>query len=176
MLDFTYANYAWEQAAELLAIESPAGFTGKAAIWVRDAFAALGFEARITNKGGVLIDLGGENSEDALLLEAHTDTLGGMVSRVKDNGRLKLSPVGGLEPNNIETESVRVYTRRGDVYEGTIQLVNASMHVNGSYRSTQRTYDTIECVLDDFLLQLECQRNEQSTSGNACKAYKYVQN
>ena len=70
MLDKIYADYAWEQAAALLAIDSPSGYTAKAAQWVKDAFAALGFEASITVKGGVLVDLGGKNAADGLLLEA----------------------------------------------------------------------------------------------------------
>ena len=49
MIDFKYADYAWEQAAAVLAIDSPAGFTGKAAVWVKEAFESLGFSARITN-------------------------------------------------------------------------------------------------------------------------------
>lgn len=50
-----------------------------------EAFQGLGFEARLTTKGGVLIDLGGQNVDDALLLEAHTDTLGAMVAEVKSS-------------------------------------------------------------------------------------------
>ena len=42
MIDKLYAEYAWEKAEELLAIDSPTGFTDRAAIWVRDAFASLG--------------------------------------------------------------------------------------------------------------------------------------
>ena len=64
MLDRKYADFAWEQAAALLAIDSPTGFTASAAAWVKAAFENLGFDARITAKGGVLIDLGGENAED----------------------------------------------------------------------------------------------------------------
>ena len=33
----TYANYAWDRAEELLAIDSPTGFTKNAAIWVQRA-------------------------------------------------------------------------------------------------------------------------------------------
>ncbi|MBO7252558.1 MAG: peptidase M42, partial [Oscillospiraceae bacterium] len=62
MIDFSYADYAWEQAAALLAIDSPSGFTGRAALWVKGTFEKLGFDAKLTTKGGVLIDLGGENS------------------------------------------------------------------------------------------------------------------
>ncbi len=149
MIDFQYADYAWEQTEALLAIDSPSGYTAKAAAWVKAAFAALGFEATVTTKGGVIIDLGGKNADDGLLLEAHADTLGGMVAEVKGNGCLKLTALGGMRPENGETENVRVYTRSGKVYEGTCQLCNASIHVNGDYGSTGRTWNTVEVVLDE---------------------------
>ena len=149
MIEKLYADFAWEQAAELLAIDSPTGYTNAAAAWVRNAFEALGFKAFITTKGGVIADLGGKNENDGLLLAAHADTLGAMVHTIKGNGRLKLTSLGGMNPNNAETENVRVYTRDGKVYEGTCQLANASIHVNGSYNSTQRSWDTVEIVLDE---------------------------
>lgn len=148
MLDRNYADFAWEQAAALLAIDSPTGFTDKAARWVADAFSALGFPTRITAKGGVLVDLGGKDNDDGLLLAAHTDTLGGMVAEIKGSGRLRLTGLGGLSPNNTEAENVRVYTRGGAVLEGTMQLCNASVHVNDDYRNAKRTFDTMEIVLD----------------------------
>ena len=149
MIERNYADYAWEQAAALLAIDSPSGYTRKAAAWVRDRFASLGFDARITVKGGVLVDLGGADENDALLLEAHADTLGAMVAEVKCNGRLRLTPLGGMRAENAEAENVRVYTRGGAVIEGTCQLCNASVHVNGSYGDTKRGWDTVEIVPDE---------------------------
>ena len=147
MINISYADYAWEQTAALLAIDSPSGFTAKAAEWVKEAFEKMGFSAQITRKGGVLIDLGGEG--DGLLLEAHADTLGAMVAQVKGNGRLKLTPLGGMNANNAEGENVRVYTRDGKVIEGTCQLCNASVHVNKDYDSAKRSWDTVEIVPDD---------------------------
>ena len=79
MLERIYADFAWEQTAELLAIDSPTGYTRRAAEWVKEAFEKLGFPAHITTKGGVIADLGGADAEDGLLLEAHADTLGGML-------------------------------------------------------------------------------------------------
>ena len=148
MLDKIYADYAWEQAAALLAIDSPTGYTAKAAQWVQTAFSQLGFDARITVKGGVLVDLGGADTANGLLLAAHTDTLGGMVAEVKGNGRLRLTNLG-VNPNNGETENVRIYTRSGAVIEGTCQLCNASLHVNSNYSDTKRSWDTMEIVLDE---------------------------
>ncbi len=144
----TYATFAAEKAAELLAVDSPTGFTHLAEAWVMEAFSALGYPVRRTLKGGILIDLGGKDEQDALLLEAHTDTLGAMVAEVKGTGRLRLTGLGGLNPNNAEAENVRVYTRAGKVLEGTFQLCNASIHVNGDYSTAKRSFDTMEVVLD----------------------------
>ena len=146
-----FAEYSWEKAAALLAIDSPSGYTDRAAKWVKEEFEALGFDAKITTKGGVLINLGGENPEDGLLLAAHADTLGGMVAQIKGNGRLKLTSLGGMNANNGEAENVRVYTREGKVIEGTLQLCNASLHVNGDYSSAKRDFDTTEVVLDEVV-------------------------
>ena len=144
-----YAEFAATKACELLAIDSPSGYTQKAAMWVKEAFEALGFAAKITTKGGVLADLGGADKDDALFLQAHTDTLGAMVAEIKANGRLKLTPLGGLRAENAETENVRVHTRTGKIIEGTVQLCNASVHVNGEYGEAKRTFDTVEAVLDE---------------------------
>ena len=149
MIPFDYADYAWEKAAGLLAIDSPSGFTEKAALWVKNAFEALGFPAKITVKGGVLVDLGGQDGSDGLRLEAHTDTLGGMVCRIKGDGRLQLTKIGGMRAENGEAENVRVYTRDGKIYDGTLQLCNASVHVNGGYGDAKRDFDTTEVVLDE---------------------------
>jgi len=149
MIEKIYADYAWEQTEKLLAIDSPSGYTAKAAQWVKDAFTKLGFGASITTKGGVLIDLGGKDANDALFLEAHADTLGCMVAEVKGNGRLRMTNLGGMNPNNAEAENVRVYTRDGRVIEGTCQLCNASIHVNLEYSNTSRKWDVMEVVLDE---------------------------
>ncbi len=144
-----YADYAVEKTVELLAIDSPSGYTDAAAEWVRDAFASLGYDAKITNKGGVLVDLGGTDTEDGLFLEAHADTLGCMVSEIKGSGRLKVTNLGGMRAENSEAENVRVHTRDGRVIEGTLQLCNASVHVNMSYGDTKRTWNAMEVVLDE---------------------------
>ena len=155
-MEQNYARYAVEKAVQLLAIDSPTGFTDKAAEWVQEAFTSLGFAAQKTEKGGILIDLGGKESrEGGLLLQAHMDTLGAMVAEVKANGHLRVTSLGGMRAENGETENVRVYTRSGKVYEGTLQLCNASVHVNGEYAKTNRTFDTTEILLDENVSSAE---------------------
>ena len=155
MIAKEYADFSWQQAEQLLSIDSPSGFTSYAAAWLQSSFAVLGFDAKITTKGGVLVDLGGEDESNGLMLAAHTDTLGGMVAEVKGSGRLRLTPLGGMEANNAEAENVRIYTRSGKVFEGTLQLCNASVHVNKDYHSAKRDWSAMEVVLDEDVASCE---------------------
>ena len=142
-------DYVLEQTKKVLSIDSPTGYTKDAADYVMSAYEALGYHPVKTVKGGVLVEIGGEDEKDAILLEAHMDTLGAMVREIKGNGRLKLSPLGGMNPNNAEAENCRIITRFDGKYEGTFQLENASIHVNGEYNDTKRSYDNMEVVLDE---------------------------
>lgn len=144
-----YQDFIMEKTLELLNINSPTGYTEDAANYCLEEFRKLGFEAKLTNKGGVLVNIGGRDKENGLLLEAHTDTLGGMVSSIKSSGRLVVTPLGGMNANNAETENVTVITKFDGEYEGTFQLNNASIHVNGEYNDTKRTFDSCEVVLDE---------------------------
>ena len=111
-----YTDFIVKETEAVLNIDSPTGYTEEAAKWVKAEFEKLGYEAKLTNKGGVLVNLGGKDRENGLLLEAHVDTLGGMVAEIKGSGRLRLTNLGGMNPNNAETENVRVVTKfDGDV-------------------------------------------------------------
>ncbi len=166
MLDYKYADFATEKAVELLNIDSPTGYTKNAVEYLVKEFNLLGFDAKITVKGGVLVDFGGENNEDALLLEAHTDTLGAMVAEVKGNGRLRVTALGGMQAANGEAENVRIHTRSGKVYEGTLQLINASVHVNDNYCDTKRGFDTTEVVVDEDVRNAEDTRKYGIETGD----------
>ena len=143
-------EYIVEQARAVLAIDSPSSYTRNAANYVLDEYRRLGFQPQLTGKGGVLVCLDPEApAEDGVLLMAHLDTLGGMVAEICGNGRLRLTNLGGMDPNNAEAENVRVITREGKVWSGTCQLKNASVHVNGDYSTTKRSWDTVEVVMDE---------------------------
>ena len=142
-----YLSYVLEQAKNILAIDSPTGYTYKVKDYLMKEYRALGYDPIETPKGGVLTEIGGDGN--GLLLSAHVDTLGGMVMNIKGNGRLKIVPLGGLSPMNTEAETVRVYTYDDVCYEGTFQLANASTHVNDNYRTAPRNFDTMEVVLDE---------------------------
>jgi putative aminopeptidase FrvX len=99
----------------------------------------LGFDAKTTHKGGVIVNLGGE--KDTLVLTAHLDDIGLMVRKINNDGTLNICNVGGLYPFYCVMENVRVYTRNEDVYTGCICRTPNSIHV---------TEDEIRSQLGDF--------------------------
>ena len=116
-----------------------------------EEYKKLGYDPKLTVKGCVMVDMGGKNKDNGLVLAAHVDTLGAIVCEIKSNGNLKVSPLGGMNPNNAEAENCRIVTRFDGIYEGTFQLNNASAHVNTTYNDTKRNYGDMEVVLDEVV-------------------------
>lgn len=161
-----YTDYIVEQAQKLLSIDSPSGYTQNAAAWLMDTYKEMGYEPQLTTKGGVLVQISegaaetpSAPSKGPILVMAHTDTLGAMVSGITSNGRLKLTPLGGMNANNAEAENCRIITRSGKTYTGTFQLCNASVHVNGEYSETKRSYKDMEVLLDEMVTSAEDVKN-----------------
>ena len=146
-----YADYILEETKKLLEIDSPSGYTKNVAEYVMEEYHKLGYKADMTVKGGVLVDLGGEDESNAVMLDTHIDTLGGMVSEIKADGNLRIVPIGGLNANNTEAENVRVVTRDGKIYTGVFQLDNASVHVNKEYSEKKRSFACMEVLLDEIV-------------------------
>ena len=150
IVDFTV-----EKTCALLNIPSPSGYAEHAIAWLKNEFEQLGFAAEVSVKGGLIVDFGGEDNQNGLLLEAHCDTLGGMVAEIKSNGRLRITNIGGMNANNAETENAVLVTRDERKYEGTLQLANASIHVNSEYNDIKRDWDKMELVLDEKVASRE---------------------
>jgi putative aminopeptidase FrvX len=56
-----------------------------------------------------------------------------------------------MNANNAEAENCRIMTRFDGVYEGTFQLNNASVHVNGEYSDEKRKFAGMEVLLDEVV-------------------------
>lgn len=144
-----YTDHAVEKALDLLAVPSPSGYTQAVVERLIVSFEKMGYLPERTTKGGVIVDLGGQEQGNAVVLQSHVDTLGGMVAEIKSDGRLRIVPVGSLNANNTETENCTVITKFSGIREGTFQLINASTHVNKKFNETARTFDQMEVVLDE---------------------------
>lgn len=140
-------QYMMTQLENLINIPSPTGYTKEVQKYLVDELTSMGYAPTTLHKGGVVCDIGGEGN--AIMLAAHCDTLGAVVKTVKSNGALRVINVGGLNPNNVETETVTVITRFNGTYEGTFQVENASTHVNKDVNAARSFDGNIEVLLDE---------------------------
>ncbi len=146
-----YVDYIMETAVNLLAVPSPTGFTHKAAKFLVNELTEMGYEPKVTRKNAVVVDLGGEDKEDGIVLAAHIDTLGAMVTQIGGDGRLQLTNVGAVKGTSVEGENCKIYTRDGSVYEATFQIKDASFHVNDDFETAKRDYKGMEAVIDEIV-------------------------
>ena len=120
-------SYIAGQLKTLTSIASPTGYTRAATDYLKETLRDMGFGPERSNKGNVLVELGGEG--EPLVLASHVDTLGAMVRSIKDNGRLRPTTLGGHQWSTADGENCTVYTRDGNVYTGVVLNTEPSAHV-----------------------------------------------
>jgi putative aminopeptidase FrvX len=134
---------------QLLNLPSPTGYTEEAIAFVEAAFSAFPVSLSRTIKGALVAAWEGEADSEPRALTAHVDTLGAMVSEIRDRGRLKLTQIGGYMWNAVEGEGVTVHTADGRTYRGTILTIKASTHAYGAEaRELERKAENMELRLD----------------------------
>jgi putative aminopeptidase FrvX len=131
----------------LIAIDSPTGYTGRAAQFVFDELTAMGWKPRFTTKGAVACVLGPD--APLLGLAGHIDTLGAIVSGINGNGTLSFSLLGSPLLPSFEGAYVRIHTLDDTVYTGTMLFNNPSAHANRATHSGERKTDSMHIRIDE---------------------------
>ena len=88
-------DYVLEALTELMAKDSPSGFTAEVMELVERKVEELGFGFELTHKGNGIITVPGLDPEYVVGFCAHVDTLGLMVRSIKENGALTFTKIGG---------------------------------------------------------------------------------
>lgn len=138
-------DYILEQLSALTAIPSPSGYTRQVSDYVLGQLETMGYRPEISNKGNVTVFLGGKDSP--LVLSAHLDTLGAMVRKIKDNGRLRPTTIGGHQWDTCDGENCTVHTRDGRTYTGVVLNTEPSEHV--ANKKKEKTESHMEILLDE---------------------------
>ena len=140
--------YCMEQFQKLLEIDSTTGLFREIQNYLIEEIGRLGFPVTLSHKGGVIADLGGEGN--TLVITAHVDDIGLMVRHINADGTLNVCTVGGLYPVYSVTENVRIHTRDGKVFTGTICRIPNSVHVTEEeLRRTLGDFSSNVCVVLD---------------------------
>ena len=138
-------DYILEQLLTLTSIPSPSGYTQRISDHVMGILHDLGYQPERSNKGNVMVNLGGAGNP--LVLSAHLDTLGAMVRKIKDNGRLRPTSVGWHQWDTCDGENCTVHTRDGRTYTGVVLNTDPSSHV--ADKKKPKTEHHMEILLDE---------------------------
>jgi putative aminopeptidase FrvX len=131
---------------ELIAIDSPSGYTDNASKYIFDLLTSYGYTPEYTNKGAVKCALG---ANPTVAIAGHVDTLGAIVSGIKADGTLSFSLLGGLSLTGAEGEYIKIITHNGKTYTGTILINNPSVHANNEKEKTQRSIKSMHIRVDE---------------------------
>ncbi len=116
---------------ELLRTRSVSGHTEEAMKIIEGIFKELGMKTTLTTKGSLLATLKGKSAE-GIVLSAHMDTLGGMVSGIEEgNGKISLRSIGSYTMSSIEGEYCRIETFSGKLFNATVLFDSTSVHAHG---------------------------------------------
>lgn len=77
-------------------------------------------ETKIDKMGNLIVRKKGKGQK--IMLAAHMDEIGGMVKRFSDNGFLKISPIGGIEPITLIGQRVNLVRSNKIICKGVVSF------------------------------------------------------
>lgn len=148
-------HYLKQTLLELLAIPSPSGLTDEIVHYTVNKLKELGIDSELTRRGTIRALIKGTQSAPDRAIVAHLDTLGAMVSELKDNGRCALTPIGTWSSRFAEGARVSVFTEQGRL-RGTILPLLSSGHAFNEAVDTQPVaWTQLELRIDEDIEQAQ---------------------
>ena len=149
-MSFDY-SYFYELAKDILTTPSPSGYTHIVIDKIKNYADELGLKSFKTNKGNLIVEFEGEDSNKTLALSAHVDTLGLMVRSINSDGTLAITSIGGNQMMTLQGEYCKVHTRDQKTYTGTILSTSPSSHVYEDCARKGQTADELMIRLDEVV-------------------------
>ncbi len=131
-------DYVQQVLLQLLATPRPVGRTDEVVQFIGEHLLDLGLELAVTRRGLLNGTLQGDRPGPDRAIVAHADTIGCMVTRLKENGRLQITQHGTHSARFAEGATVTIFTDHpGVTYTGTVLPLKASGHQYGDEVDTQ---------------------------------------
>jgi putative aminopeptidase FrvX len=150
-------DYMRDVLLELLRTPSPSGRTDAVMQIIGDRLAQLGLPIEITRRGVLRVTLPGETDDASRAVVVHADTIGCMVKRLKENGRLEVVPIGTHSARFAEGAQVTVFVDDlTQIYTGTVLPLMSSGHNFGEAVDTQGVgWHQVEIRIDEDVASRE---------------------
>jgi len=146
-------DYVRDVLVRLLRTPSPSGRTDEVMHLIGQELTTMQVPFELTRRGALVANLQGEQDSPDRAVVVHSDTIGCIVKRIKDNGRLQVSPIGTFSARFAEGARVVVLgDDPGVTCTGTILPLKASGHTFGDEVDTQKVgWGQVEVRLDELV-------------------------
>jgi endoglucanase len=95
------------------------GFEGEIRDWIRGQIKDRADDVRVDVLGNLMATIN-RGSDLTVMLDAHMDEIGIMVSYVEEAGFLRFAPIGGWDPRVLPAKQVEIKARNGKKVRGVI--------------------------------------------------------
>jgi endoglucanase len=117
------------------------GREGKIAALVRDELRSICDEVTVDAFGNVTGKRNGSGGPK-VMLAAHTDEIGFLVSHIDEQGFLRVQAIGGFDVNVLPAQRVLVWDRAGNAHRGAFMISTKPAHLlEGSENNKYKTSD-----------------------------------
>ena len=130
-------DYVQDVLVHLLRTPSPTGRTDEVVQYVGELLLDLGMDLTVTRRGLLNATLPGRRTRPDRAIVVHADTIGCMVTRLKDNGRLEVTQLGTHSARFAEGAHVTIFTDTERTHTGTVLPLKSSGHQYGDEVDTQ---------------------------------------
>ena len=130
-------DYVQEVLVHLLRTPSPTGRTDEVVQYVGELLLDMGLDLSVTRRGLLNATLHGRRTRPDRAIAVHADTIGCMVTRLKDNGRLEVTQLGTHSARFAEGAHVTIFTDGDRTHTGTVLPLKSSGHQYGDEVDTQ---------------------------------------
>lgn len=118
----------------------------------------LNLNVTYDNRHTTYIRIPGEKHNKVVCFGAHLDTIGLIVRAIDEDGTLHIRNLGGANFHSLEGETVKIHTRHGVDYTGTIICKSHSVHVFEDARSLERDFENMRILIDE---EVSCKKDVQ---------------
>jgi len=135
---------------ELLSIPSPTGMTDEVSAYVCSKLKNWDVDHTVNRRGTITARIKGKSEAEAKALISHLDTLGLIVSELKENGRIAIRDIGYITCRMVEGARITIHSR-GKKFSGTVLPLKTSNHIYDHHpiNNQEGTWKNLEIRLDE---------------------------
>ena len=118
----TLNDYMFNNLKEIIEIPSPSGFEHKIQLYIKDKIKKYVDNVKMDVMGN-LIGVRNPNGYPKIMLMAHCDEVGFMISYISNEGLLYFKPIGKIDEHLTLGKRVIIHSRNGPILGENISLI-----------------------------------------------------